>query len=342
MSHRLWVIGWTVLALTACNVHENGRREQTPVRVKTMTVAPQTGSSAMRYVGIVEPVRETPLSMQSAGRVTCVHVKNGDRVQQGQTLIEIDNTQALNTLQGAEAELKHAQDGYDRARQVHDKGVIPDQKMVEIESRLSQAQSLYAGAQQRLEECTLKAPCAGVVDGLDVTIGQTVAPGARVCAVLDVSAFSVRFAVPETEIKGFTGNGEQLTGEMECAAVDRVFPVTVTQKSVTANPVTHTYDVTARVQGGADMLMTGMVAVVKVKQEKTTEDIVIPARCVLLKPEGYTVWLKEQGRAVRRDILVSGYQADGVCVQDGLNAGDTLIIDGYQKLYNDCKVVEDE
>ena len=48
------------------------------------------------------------------------------------------------------------------------------------------------------------------------------------------------------------------------------------------------------------------------------------------------------GEAVRRDIRIGGYEADGVRVEEGLLEGDTLIIDGYQKLYNGCKVIENQ
>ena len=52
------------------------------------------------------------------------------------------------------------------------------------------------------------------------------------------------------------------------------------------------------------------------------------------------MWLIKQGKAERRDITIDGYQADGVRVSAGLQPGDTLIIDGYQKLYNSCTVAE--
>ena len=90
--------------------------------------------------------------------------------------------------------------------------------------------------------------------------------------------------------------------------------------------------------------MSGMVGKVMVNGERlkmNSEGVVIPAKCVLLKPEGHTVWVIEQGSAVRRDIVVDGYQADGVRVKNGLQPGDTLIIEGYQKLYNGCKVICD-
>jgi len=247
-------------------------------------------------------------------------------------------------LNAASATYEHAQDAYTRARQIHEKGVIPDQKMVEIESQLAKAQSAYEAAKQQLEECSLTAPYDGVISGLSLEEGQTVIPGKMVCVVQDLSAFCVRFTVPEAEINGLTVSGERLAGTVECAAVDAVLPIRIVEKNLSANVLTHTYDVKATIQGGAGMLVPGMVAVVKISNLQSSisnSDIIIPAKCILLKPEGATVWVVEQGRAVRRAVTIDGYMASGVRVTDGLNAGDSLIMEGYQKLYNDCKVTSD-
>ena len=183
-------LGLALCALMACTKQAHRDYTQAPIKVKTTVVAPQAGSATSRYVGTIEPTHETPLSLETTGRVTAINVKNGTRVHKGQVLLTVDNTQALNALQGAEATLQHAQDGYDRVSQVHAKGVVSDQKMVEVESQLAQAKSIYAAAKKRLEECTLVAPCDGVVNGLTMEKGQTVIPGTKLCSILDVSGFN--------------------------------------------------------------------------------------------------------------------------------------------------------
>ena len=330
-------IGLLVM-MASCAHHESARKERAALPVKTQVVSVQTDNPTARYVGVVEPIRETPLSFQATGRVVTIAAKNGDRVRKGQLILQVDSTQALNAYHTAEAALQHARDGYERVSKVHSKGVVPDQKMVEIESQLTQAQSVYAAAAQQLSECSLTAPCNGVVSGLSVEKGETVIPGTRICSILDMSGFCVKFTVPEGEVRNLS-----CSGKVECAAVGAEYPVTITEKSVRANPVTHTYEVKARIDGGLDVLMAGMVAKVQMSAdsvEAADGTIVIPAKCVLLKPDGHTVWIKKDGIAERRYIQIGGYQADGVCVKSGLAKGDSLITEGYQKLYEGCKVVE--
>lgn len=342
LRYPLGLFLFAVLLCSACSRVENAQKQSAPLRVNTMVIAPQTNYTYARYVGTVEAQRETPLSMRVSGKVLSIHCQDGDRVRQGQVLLRIDSTQSVHALQAAEATLRQAQDGYDRMMQVYAKGAVTDQKKVEVESQLAQARSLYEAARQQVNECALKAPCDGLVQGMQWEIGQMVMPGIRVCSILDVTAFTVRFTVPEAEIHTLAMHAR---GEMECAAVNAVFPITVTQKSMKANALSHTYEVTARIQGGTEVLMPGMVAIVKVKGEslvvKGNENIIIPANCVLLKPEGATVWVKENGQAQRRAITIDGYLSEGVRVESGLQAGDSLITDGYQKLYIGCNVICD-
>ena len=122
---------------------------------------------------------------------------------------------------------------------------------------------MYDAAKRQVEECSLTAPCEGIVDGLKIEEGQSVTPGMPLCSILDMSGFYVRFTVPEKEISGLRASGKKLTGTVECAAIDSVFPIVVTEKSVTANAITHTYELVAKIKGGADVLMSGMVGKVQ-------------------------------------------------------------------------------
>ncbi|MBQ7631784.1 MAG: efflux RND transporter periplasmic adaptor subunit [Paludibacteraceae bacterium] len=337
---------WLMVVLHSCSSPTKQRKaEVTPLSVKTMVIGAQEDAVAYtRYVGTVEAIQETPLSLQSAGRVTEVMVQEGSAVSRGQVILRIDNTQAVNALRSTEATLHQAKDGYNRAQQVYAKGAITDQQMVEITSKRTQAQALYDAAKRQVEECELKAPCDGVVSGLDTRIGQTIVPGVPLLQLLDLSAYAVRFTVPENEIGGLT-IGQK--GLVECTTMDTVLACAITDKGLQANPLAHTYDVKARIQGGQPILRPGMVCKVRMTNEALTgpmtndqSAIIIPAKCILLKPEGPTVWLKVNGVAVRRSVTIGGYQAEGVLITAGLQAGDTLITEGYQKLYMGCKVID--
>ena len=69
MQEELIIFCLALVLLSGCTHREKAVKEQSPLRVETMVIAPKAGIAHTRYVGTIEPVRETPLSMQTAGRV---------------------------------------------------------------------------------------------------------------------------------------------------------------------------------------------------------------------------------------------------------------------------------
>lgn len=103
-----------------------------------------------------------------------------------------------------------------------------------------------------------------------------------------------------------------------------------------ANPMGHTYTVRASLKDAKDVL-PGMVA--KVRMRKTgTVGVVIPSDCVLTVYDGYVVWTLVDSVAHRQHIQCSDLVRNGVLVTEGLQDGDILVVDGYQKLYPGAKV----
>ena len=331
------ILIFSFAALVACTSPAKQKvTDVQPICVSTLVLGESRTAeplNANRYVGTIEAAHTTSVSMQTPGRVLKVYCREGDRVRRNQILLRIDNTQALNALHSAEATLRQAQDGYDRVKKVHAQGAVTDQQMVEIESRLAQAKSLRDAAQRQVSECELRAPADGVVSQLDIAEGQTVVPGVRLMTLLDPSAYVVSFSVPETEINTVSIGQE---GEVECVALDSILPCKITDLGLQANPLAHTYTVKADIRGGRDCLRHGMVGKVLLTPNPLTVNsspLIIPSHCVHLMQRGPAVWRVKNGHADRVLIQVNGYRADGVLVSDGLQPGDTLITDGYQKLY---------
>ena len=58
----------------------------------------------------------------------------------------------------------------------------------------------------------------------------------------------------------------------------------------------------------------------------------------LTQKQGLSVWVISNGKAERRLIKMSEYVKNGVIVDDGLSNGDTIVVQGYQKLYNGANI----
>ena len=134
-----------------------------PLRVGTIVVTPSSDIDAALYVGTIEEETSAALSFPVAGTVARTYADEGQRVQQGQLLAELDPTSARQTFDAAQAALDQAKDACARLRQLYDAKSLPQIKWVEAQTRLRQAESAYGIARKNLDDCKLYAPFTGVI-----------------------------------------------------------------------------------------------------------------------------------------------------------------------------------
>lgn len=325
------------LLLASCVVREQQQRHEQPVRCEVMTVHATSSLTNYTYSAVVQEQARIPLSLPYGGTITELRVASNTEVKQGDVLLRVDETNARQALRSARASLKQAQDAFRRTNSLHQKGLITDIQMVELQTKLDQAHATFTAAERQVEQCTLTAPQDGIVTFDNLHAGQHLAPQVPVMTLLDMRGFTVVFPVPETEVNGLHIGDEALLS-VPALQVDDMH-ARLTQISVEANPLTHTYPVEALIITPPATLLPGMIGTLTLVQTDRSA-IVIPQRCVTILPDGAAVWVVDRNHcAERRHIELGAYQADGVQVTAGLKDGDKVVIAGYQKLYHEAQVI---
>ncbi|MDR0414479.1 MAG: efflux RND transporter periplasmic adaptor subunit [Prevotellaceae bacterium] len=327
-------------ALIFSSCKEN-KRESTdkiiPVKV-TEVVATQT-VDRRSYVGTVEESAAISLSFSMPGTVEEVFASEGQRVQKGQLLATLNVATAENSYQGALAKLRQAQDAYDRLTKVHSNGSLPDIKLVEVETGLQQATSQVAIAKKNMADCMLHAPRSGVIAARQVESGMNVMPSMQAFKLVTVETVLVKIPVPENEI------GSIAVGQAANVAVaalnNAVFTGKVEMKGVEASAVTHTYDAKISINNPQRQLMPGMICrVTTFSATDGNAEFVVPNRCVQISSDGKKyVWLAD-GNVAKRQFVKTGRLTDeGIVIVEGLSAGNQLITEGFLKISEGTRVV---
>ena len=325
-----------VLLLGSCVVREQQQRREQPVRCEVMTVHATSSLTNYTYSAVVQEQAHIPLSLPYGGTITELRVKNNAEVKQGDVLLRVDDTGARQAMRSARASLKQAQDAIKRTTPLHQKGLMTDIQMVELQTKLDQAHAAFAAAERQVEQCTLTAPQDGIVTFDNLHVGQHLVPQVTVMTVLDMRGFTVVIPVPETEVSSLKP-GDEARLSIPALQTDTL-RARLTQIGVQANSLTHTYPVEAQVLNPPAALLPGMIGTLTLMQTDRSA-IVIPQRCVTILPDGAAVWVVDRySRAERRHIELGAYQADGVQVTAGLSNGDKVVIAGYQKLYHEAMV----
>lgn len=321
--------------LCACS-DKSGQKESPTVKVCTETVRYGNDYRLKPYVGQAEANTSTSVSFPTAGTLGRVYVEEGQAVKAGQLLAEINPTLLQKALQSAEALLSQARDAYDRMKYLHETNSLPEIQWVETQSKLSQAQSAYDIARKNLEDCRLLAPISGVVGRKFVQTGETVMPAQPVMTVLDINKVKVNVSIPEKEIGGIHADTE--CGVYVAALDGASFKGRRIVKSVQSDPMTHTYPISIHVDNPGGRLLPGMVCDVTFGQTGTPA-LSVPITAVMAGTgDSRYVWVVENGTAKRKDIRTGMAYGGRIVVTEGLQAGDSVIVKGMQKLSNGSKV----
>lgn len=344
-SRKSWLglipILYTLILVTACGTKQAERVEET-VRVVVEKASAASDCGQLPYVGVVEEESSTSVSFTGMAMLKTLTVGEGQPVRKGQLLAVIDETQARNALATTKASLDQAKDAYERMKQLHDNQSLPDMKWVEVESKVQQAQSAYDMARKNLEDCRIYAPCSGVVGTKIMGVGETVLPTEPVLTILSIDNVKVRVAIPEREIAAITaGTATTITVD---ALPGEVFHGGRIDKGVSADPMTHTYDIRIRVPNPGRKLLPGMVARIQIKNEeiKIENDgrLTLPVKAVQQATDKTLfVWVPKDGKAHRQPVTIGRTVGNRIVIESGISEGDLVVVEGYQKLGEGTPIV---
>ena len=327
------------LLLSSCG-NKKVDAEKAPIRVKTEVVSNGGSQTGQTYVGIVEEREGTAVSFTSMGVVKRVLVNEGQSVAKGQLIAEMDDTQARNLLNGAEAQMNQANDALERYKLLHDNGSLPEVQWVEIQSKVAQAKSQYEVAKKNLADCRLTAPVSGIIGKKLVGAGETAMPSQAVVTILDISSVKVKVAIPEAEVSGITAS---TPSTINVEAAQKQVNGGKIEKGIQADALTHTYEVRINVLNSDRKLLPGMVASVQFAAvaQQQTEQAMLPVTAVQRRADGSLfVWTVAKDSTAHRTTVSTGEtQGNRIAISNGIESGQRVVTEGYQKLSEGTKVI---
>ena len=329
-----------ILAILVACSKGNETTFQEPMRVSVENVQRSTEAKTTPYVGVVEEEQSTTVSFTGMAVLKSVNVSEGQTVKKGQLLATLDDAQARNALAAAKSSLDQAHDAEQRMRKLYENQSLPDMKWVEVQSKLEQAQASYDMCVKNLQDCSATAPCSGVVGSKIMGVGETVLPSEPVLTILSIDRVKVRVSIPEKEIAAISSS------TVSTVTLDALPGVTFQgshiEKGVSADAVTHTYNIRILLDNPEHQLLPGMVAHVSLTQPMGDESgaITVPVRAIQQTAgKALFLWTVAEGKAVRRTVRVGNVTGNRIIVEQGLEEGEQVIVDGYQKVSEGAPVV---
>ncbi|MBF6632246.1 MAG: efflux RND transporter periplasmic adaptor subunit [Comamonas sp.] len=354
------------LALTACGKDNADSAPQTAqaaapqIPVGVVTATPNEVGVVTELPGRVEASRVAQVRARSAGIVQKRLFTEGSEVKAGQTLFRIDAAAYEASAQSARASLARAEANLvqttaqlERFRPLVEANAISKQDFVNAESAQKQAQAEVAAAKAsvRSAEITLgyasvTAPISGRIGQSLVTEGALVGQGEAtpLAVIQQINPVYVNFTQSATEafkLRKAMDEGKLKAADQQAAEVRVILddgseyenPGKLLFTDLAVDAGTGQVTLRAEIPNPKGLLLPGLYVRIRMEQAQATNAIAVPQQAVTRSQQGDTVSVVgADGKVSVRPVKVSMASGNRWVIQEGLEPGEQVMVDGFQKL----------
>ena len=310
-----------------------------PVPVETVVVTVGSITEGIEAVGTLQAIASIVVRPEMAGVIRWIHFTDGQSVERGVPLIELDQEELQAQVHQAAAQERIAQVTFERLKRLSSQQttIVPAQQVDEARLALQAASAnsvLYA---TRLKKSVIRAPFSGTVGLRRVSVGDYVQPGQDMVNLEDLETLHVDFKVPEVRLS-------KLAVGQRLGVTTEAFPGVVFEGRVTAidprvDSVNRTVAVRAAVPNQEGRLRPGLFATVDVTIDQNRQALLIPEEAVLAQRDSTKVFRLEDEIVRSVEVTVGQHRAGMVHVKSGLGEGDRVVRTGIHKLHDGMRVI---
>ena len=312
-----------------------------PETVSTAEVKKDRWDRSVESVGSLRAVQGADLSTEESGVISKIHFENGQEVQSGDLLVELDTDTEQANLQSSEDEQVLARTVYERTRRLRANNTVPQSDLDAAESQLRKMSALVEQLKATIRKKQINAPFSGRLGIREVNLGQFVNNGDKIVSLQALDPIYVDFLLPQQLIAGLR-TGQKLR------VVTDVYPGETFEGELTAvnteiDPVTRNIRLQGTLQNAEGRLRPGMFGRVLLSLGQPEEVTAIPVTAIVAATYGDSVFVvvektDEEGNkslvAEQRFIRTGRTEGDFVAVTEGLQPGETVVFAGAFKLRN--------
>lgn len=324
-----------------------------PVTVQVSSITATNNTPFISASGKVQASNSAELSTRMMGYVTNVYVNVGDKVQKGQLLLTINNSdlqakraQVNANITEATVAYQNAEKDYQRFSNLLAQNSASQKEMDDMSARYNMAKARLEAAKQMKNEinaqfayANIKAPFAGTIINKFIEKGNMANPGVPLLAIENPKKLEVTALVPESDISKIKN---QTKVNVTIKSIDKMVTGTVTEVSTSAKNTGGQYLVKIDLDATDTKILSGMFATVQFPVEKTqeaTNTILIPKSALIHQGQLSGIYTVSQSNtALLRWLRLGRTFGDQIEVLSGLTTNEKYIVSAEGKLYNGAKI----
>lgn len=291
-----------------------------PIPVQVHVAAPEDFAPEVKATGELVPFEAVEVSAELARQLVAVHVEDGQRVEKGQLLFELDRADLESQLARLKTQIRFARASFSRFQSLSGSGSVSKEEFDQSRFRLDDALAQVGELEVQLERTRITAPFAGVFGLRTVSVGAWVTPGTPLGRLSDASRLKLDVLLPERHAAqvtpglraSFTVDGRPDRFEARVVALDN--RIDRTTRSVVVRAIVD----------APRGLLPGTFANVSLSLAPR-QTLFVPAIAVVPAPAGARVFIEEGGVAKQVEVEIGVREQARVEIVRGLAPGARVI-----------------
>ncbi|CAG4988263.1 Multidrug resistance protein MdtA [Dyadobacter sp. CECT 9275] len=302
-------------------------------KVKPVTVAPLVAETFRHYVelqGTVDAKNSAMITPKTGGAVTAMYVKLGDYVSAGGVIGKIDDTILRESIEELKTQLSLMNTLYDKQKNLWDQKIGTELQFLQAKNNKESLERKLTTLNAQLAQSKIISPMAGVVDQVNVKVGELASPGVGVVRIVNLNDLKVVAKVSDTYSASVKKGDEVI---IKFPDLKKEFKARVTFVGTTVDPLSRTFIIEASLPSSKD-IKPNMMAQVQINDVTSKNALVIDQNYVQSTEKGTVVYVAQtegNKKVAKAKEVKTGLSYDGkIEILEGLAAGDQIITLGYQ------------
>lgn len=308
--------------------------------VTTDTIALSSFVHKFEVQGGVETDQNITVFPETAGKILRIPVSEGQRVNKGELLLQLDTDVIQRNIEQVQSSLKLATTVYTRQKKLWDQNIGSEIQLLEAENNKVSLEKQLAGLQEQKEMASIRAPFSGVVDEIFPKVGEVTGPGAPMVRLVNLDKVYIKTDISERYL-GQISEGTQVEVTFP-SLPDTVIMASISTIGNFINPNNRTFKARIDLNQNGGSLKPNLLGNILIKDYSVDSTVVVPSRMIQQDANNNNyifVIVPGDKLMVRKQLITTGMSyGSETHVLSGLKLDDVYVDDGARSVRNGDQV----
>jgi membrane fusion protein, multidrug efflux system len=316
-----------------------------PKLVATATLTPEGFNHYIDLQGVVSSKNISYVAPRNGmgGYVKQLYIKAGQNVKKGQLIMKLDDQVLRQSIESIKTQLGLAKNIYDRTKNLWDQNIGTEVQLLSAKNNVETLENQIKTQEEQLKTYLVYADQNGVADIVNIRVGELFtgmgATGPQI-QIVNNANLSINIEIPEN-YTGIIKQGAKVV--VEVPAISKTFETKIDRIAQSINAASRGFTAECSIPNSAG-LKPNMSAYTKILNHSNSKAMVIPVNIIQTDEKGKYIYAMQEkdGKkiAVKKSVTIGQLYDDNIEILSGLVAGDQIIIQGHQNLY-EGQLIED-